>query len=356
MSFNNGVAFTSAAEIPPEPLPPKALESWTPSQFINWTVPEGFVLSDDGAYLVRGSIVVIGGAPGTGKSRSSVGLAIAGATGRDWFNVRIKARFKTLIVQNENGPFRLKSELADIKLPPDVDLDDYLRITLPPPRGLAFDDRDFLDAFQKEVESFQPSVVVIDPWNAASGGEGTKKDYRDALDAILSRLPAEADRRPVVAIVHHLRKTGANQNGRRAGRELLNELAGSYSLGGAARTVWILEPASSDPEDDRVVLTNCKANDADELSTTAWHRKNGLFAQCEEFNFDEFFSGTSKPKGISLDDVREVIESAQGIRKADLVAAIMDTTGKKKSAAYSALDRYADHITEAEEGKLWWKK
>ena len=54
-------------------------------------------------HITRGSIFIIGGAPGVGKSRAAVALAEAGATSHDWFGLKVHSRFKTLIVQNENG-------------------------------------------------------------------------------------------------------------------------------------------------------------------------------------------------------------------------------------------------------------
>ena len=81
-------------------------------------------------HVVRGSTFVIGGPPGVGKSRVSVGLAVSGATGADFFGIPVHTRFRTLIIQNENGSFRLAKEFGDL----DCDaLDDWVRICSPPP-------------------------------------------------------------------------------------------------------------------------------------------------------------------------------------------------------------------------------
>ena len=87
---------------------------WKPSKFIGFTPPDDFVLVGD-CHLVRGGLSVLGGAPGVGKSRAGIGLAIAGATGSKWMGYDVHAKFKTLILQCENGEFRLKNELTDIK-------------------------------------------------------------------------------------------------------------------------------------------------------------------------------------------------------------------------------------------------
>ena len=62
----------------PRPL----IEFKRPSELKNFVPPPGIVLIGD-CHIVRGSVFVIGGAPGVGKSRASVALAEAGATERD---------------------------------------------------------------------------------------------------------------------------------------------------------------------------------------------------------------------------------------------------------------------------------
>ena len=92
-----------------EPTPSKAetesnrfIEILSPKQIKNYEPPAGTVLVGDN-HITRGSVFVIGGSPGVGKSRSAVALAVAGATGFDWFGLKMHSRLKTLIVQNENG-------------------------------------------------------------------------------------------------------------------------------------------------------------------------------------------------------------------------------------------------------------
>jgi AAA domain len=104
---------------------------------------------------------VVGGAPGVGKSRGAVALAEAGATGYEWFGLKIPSKFKTLIVQNENGRFRLQQEFSEF----DCNLlDQYVRITPPPPYGLCFDNLDFRLQLEEQIQEFDPAIVIIDPW------------------------------------------------------------------------------------------------------------------------------------------------------------------------------------------------
>src|SRR5207253_8981595 len=74
------------------------VEFLRPSELRDYQPPEGVVLVGDN-HITRGSVSIIGGAPAVGKSRAGVALAEAGATGYDWFGLKIHSKFKTLIVQ-----------------------------------------------------------------------------------------------------------------------------------------------------------------------------------------------------------------------------------------------------------------
>lgn len=92
---------------------PSVIEFLSPSELQSYQPSAGIVLVGDN-HVTRGSVFVIGGAPGVGKSRASVALAEAGATGSEWFGFPVHSKFRTLIVQNENGRFRLKREFSEL--------------------------------------------------------------------------------------------------------------------------------------------------------------------------------------------------------------------------------------------------
>ena len=85
------------------------LPIWKPSDFTNFEPPKDFILVGD-CHLTRGGLTVIGGWPGVGKSRAALALAIAGAKCVPWMGHPVHAHFRTLIIQCDNGPFRLKTE------------------------------------------------------------------------------------------------------------------------------------------------------------------------------------------------------------------------------------------------------
>ncbi|MCB1099691.1 MAG: AAA family ATPase [Verrucomicrobiae bacterium] len=317
-------------------VPRKWFDLLSPSECREYHVPHGHVLVGD-SHVTRGDISVLAGVPGCGKSRLSVALAVAGATGADWMGLPVHARFRTLILQAENGPARLKAEFADIDTGT-CELDDWLRVTPPPIYGMPFDDPDFRLAIRDTLEAWKPGVIVLDPFNRITMDDKVK-DFRKGLDNILETLP-EGPERPAIVIVHHLRKQGG-KDGKKRGRELLSELSGSYVLGSAPRCVMILEPASSDTSDDRVVLTCAKNNNGHMGESTAWHRRNGLFQECDDFDWSEYYggSGGEPKKTVTLEHLAEVFgaDGQNVLKRKAAVQRLKDVAGIGRTAAYDAL-------------------
>ena len=325
------------------------LEFLRPSELRDYRPPEGIVLAGD-CHVVRGSVFVIGGAPGVGKSRAAVALAQAGAICADWFGLKVHVRFRTMIVQNENGRFRLQREFADLDCPA---LEDFVRVCPPPPLGLAFDRVEFQAALTAAIADFRPDVIVVDPWNAVTRDEKAK-DYLETFNAIRAVIPT-GDNAPALGIVAHTRKPKSDE--RTTGRGLLNLLAGSYVLGSVPRTVFVLQSASDDPTEDRVVWTCCKNNDGALGERTAWERRNGLFAPVADFDWTEFDPPANDRPTVTKADVAEVFQHGRrSVRKAEAVAELQERTGAGKSACYNALKldgRFARHLAESE-GLLTW--
>lgn len=341
-----------------EPEKPRRnfLEFLSPSQCRDWKMPKDFVIAGD-FHLVRGGTTVIAGFPGCGKSRLLVALAIAGATGQRWMDLEIFNPFRTMIIQAENGRARLKSEFAAIGDEYGVNLDDFIKITPPPPYGIPIGDPDFRDELRKEIEEFQPAILGFDPWNRVVRDD-KQKDYRAAIDCILDVLPEDDEKKPAPVIVAHLRKRGGNE-GRKHGRDLLQEISGSGMIGSTARSAFILEHASPSPDDDKVVFTCAKNNDGKEGASSAWHRRNGLFVPAKDFDLEEFFRGGDGGRTkIEAVDVEHALTPPT--TKKNAAAILMESTQCGHTAAYDALGkragkRFADRIEETSEGLLRWK-
>jgi RecA-family ATPase len=194
---------------PPGPL----IEFRSPLQLKDFKAAPGLELAGN-YHIVKGGVAVEGGPPGVGKSRGLLALAVSGATGNEWFGYKIHRKFKTLIVQTENGEFRLSRDFAEL----DCDaLENFIRICPPPPYGLCFQREDFRKQLAAAIADFKPDLVGFDPWNAVAR-EQDSKEYLDTFGALKSVLPL-GDDAPALIIVAHTRKPRSDE--RASGRALL---------------------------------------------------------------------------------------------------------------------------------------
>jgi hypothetical protein len=323
------------------------LDFLSPSELRDYEAPEGIVLVGDN-HITRGAVFVIGGAPGIGKSRASVALAEAGATGCEWFGNKVHSKFKTLIIQNENGRYRLKQEFAELDC---STMDEFVRVTPPPPFGLCFDRAEFRDQLSAQLNEFDPGIVIIDPWNAAARDEKTR-NYLEAFETVRSIMPA-GDKGPAIGIVAHTRKPQAGE--RASGRALLTLLAGSYVLGSIPRCVFIMQGASDDVEERRVVWTCCKNNDGELGKRSVWERRNGLFTPIHEFDWESFDYPDDDRREINPAIMSEVFDGEE-LSRTEAKNRIMEK-GFKQAAAYRALElsgRFCTHLSKTKNGMLKW--
>jgi hypothetical protein len=239
---------------------------------------------------------------------------------------------------------------------PDRDLDEWLRITPPPPYGLAFQEAGFRSALSEIIRDWKPGLVIIDPWNRAADGD-KQADYRGALDAVFACMPERPEEKPAVLIVHHMRKK-SNDAVRKHGRDLLHELAGSYQIGSAARCVFALEPASADVTDAAVVLTCCKNNDGHEGEPSAWYRQYGRFDPNPDFDMAVFLNGdgSEKGRGVAFSVVASALQGMAGETKSQAVRRLTDANVCRRTKAFQILSQYPENIVEDGDGKLWWKE
>ncbi|MDD2710721.1 MAG: AAA family ATPase [Verrucomicrobiae bacterium] len=332
---------------PPKKMPVKGkslIEFFTPSELKNFHLSKELLLVGK-SHIIMGEKFVIGGAPGVGKSRAAVGLAVAGATGKDWFGLQVHRKFKTMILQTENSQYRLKQEFTDLDC---GSLDDYVRICTPPNIGLAFEHEEFRDCLAEAISDFKPDVLVIDPWNRVAMDD-KQRDYYTAfqmIDRVLSPLEIP----PAVGIVAHTRKPKSDEHVE--GRGLLNLLSGSHMLGSVPRAVFILRSFTDDTEDDRVVWSCVKNNNGDLGEEAVWKRRNGLFDPCSDV-----VSSTRKrsKKTIEEEDIAKVFEQG-GLDRQAAIEKLMALTGYCKSTCYEVLKldgKFKDKIKE-EDGRLYW--
>jgi hypothetical protein len=324
-----------------EPL----IRAFCPSEIIARPAPEGLLLVGD-YQVTRSAMTVIGGPPGVGKSVALHELAFSGATGRPWFGLQVHRRFKTFILQNENGTLRLKREFAGRAV---NGADDFIRVTEPPECGLAFGREDFRADLRRMLADFQPDVFALDPFSNVAFGD-KKADYEDAFASILECLP-KGDLAPAIVVVAHTRKPQGDE--RKSGRSLLHLLAGSYVLTSRPRAAFIMQPACDDTEDRRVVWTCCKNNDGSMGARGCWERNGQGFVMVPDFDWDTFDGreGGGRPAKVAWEDVAEVL-GTRTLSKSRLVDALRQRCDCGPSACYRALERSSDKLTEDRNGMI----
>ena len=232
--------------------------------------------------------------------------------------------------------------------------DQFVRVCSPPPFGFAFDRLDFCDQLRREIDKFQPDVFILDPFNRLARDDKAK-DYSQAFEDLLSVLPT-GDDAPPLGIVAHTRKPRTDE--RANGRALLNLLAGSYVIGSVPRTVFVMQAASDDTIDNRIVWTCCKNNDGDLGARSAWERRNGLFVPVENFDWKTFDANGEKRRTVSLDDLDTLFEGGKRqLARNAAVGQLIEQTGLGKTACYEALKldgKFAQNLFE-QDGLLNFK-
>ena len=197
---------------------------------------------------------------------------------------------------------------------------------------------ELLSAATRAIEEFSPDVFIIDPWNRATADDKSK-DYLETFNRILSLLPT-GDKAPALGIVAHTRKPAAGE--RTNGRALLNVLAGGYALGSVPRSAFVIQHASDEPTETRVVFTCCKNNDGELGEPTAWQRCNGLFQPVDGFDWDEFHNPGEKRKGVTAEDLEAIFSDGENgwltITRGEAVNLLIERTKLGRTACYNALE------------------
>ena len=318
-----------AKKKPHKPL----IEFYSPSQLKNYVVPPDQCLVGD-FHLQRGAPSVLAGPPGCGKSRATLWLGVLGALGAgNWFGMPVRCRFKTLIIQSENGLTRLHRDFEQIQ---NLDgLDDWLRISaFSAYRGFEFANPLFRAELKAALRDFKPQLVIIDPWNACVR-DSMEKDFLEGFERLREVMAEAPD--AACLILHHLRKPRAED--RHKGRNLANLLSGSYVLVSMARSVMVMQPATDDTEDARVVFTPAKNNDGELGARTVWARKAGWFEPVTDFDLEEFdgAGGRREPK-VREEHLRDVFEDGRRWLALKTAAEeLQERAEVGRSAAYDAL-------------------
>jgi hypothetical protein len=326
-------------EVSSEPRQP-LIRFFKPSELRSFVPDEKAVLVGE-CHIMRGEVFVIGGEPGVGKSTAATELAMCGATGADWLGLAVHSRFKTLIIQNENGRYRLKQEY-DLRGFSE-EIDNHILVSDPPPFGMMISNPEFLSDIHAVIESFQPEVVLFDPWNSAAKDDRAA-DYSAAFEALRGMLPI-GPARPALGIVAHTRKPQQNEK-RTGGSALMHLLAGSYVLSSVPRAIFVMVRGTTDETDNSVVCFNPKNSNGPCAARSAWERSPAGFLSLPDFEWKEFDGGSGGRKTIRVEHLQESLGSDKWIAS-EAVKRLMKASGCGERACQIALNRggkFATHL------------
>jgi len=328
-----------SGEEPEKPREPR-IKCYTPAELRAYVPDNDIVLVGD-CHIMRGEIFVIGGEPGVGKSIAATDLAIAGAIKGNWFGLPTRSRFKTLIIQNENGRFRLRQEYEERGLKEEIE--DWILVSEPPPYGMTLNDPEFLEDIKAILESFKPDVVIFDPWNSAAKDDKLS-EYKKTFETLRTMLPIE--NKPALGIVAHTRKPQLNEK-RTGGSGLMHLLAGSYILSSMPRSVFIMLRGTSDETDDSVVFVNPKNSNGQCASRTAWERSLAGFTQILDFDWENFeAAGETERKTIQIEHIKKAL-IPHSWKRSEAVKRLMSKSECGERACQKALSetgRFANHL------------
>ena len=313
------------------------VEFYTPEEILAYEPPKDLVLVGD-CQIQRGGITVLGGAAGIGKSLATTSLAVSGATGKSWLGLPVHHKFKTLIVQAENGLYRLHKELKKLDCPQQI----YGSVKFSEPL-IDLRDPKYCKSLDNELKVFKPGCVVLDPFNSIATDD-TLAAYTEALEFIQNQFLSK-EPKPAVVIVAHPRKPKRNET-KPKGRELMHELTGSLKLTSRARCVFMLESTS---KRGLLKLTCAKNNDGEVGGESLLRFEGGQFVPETKIRLSEVQAGKKK-SGISLAQIKEILE--EPLTRKEAVSKLLELTSKSNAYALLAKDGpYSSYLVE-QGGKL----
>ncbi len=315
------------------------LKVWRCSDLLKYQPPEDASLVGDNE-IVKGyeGVVVLAGPGSSGKSLCTATLALAGARGCGyWMGRKVHRRFKTLIIQAENGVTRLKKEVAAMAdAHPELNIDDHIFFSEPPEGGLPFHRGDFRSAVRDDIARLGPDLVIIDPWSQVAT-EDAAKEVVDKLAEIRSCFPAGEDC-PGLLIVAHTKKPRPEDV--RRGRGLVYMVSGSIALPNTARCVYVLLPWCDDPEDNRVYWCCPKLNNGEMYPASVWRRKFGTFFEHDDKTNPRDFGKDGDDRQeykLTEEHLRSAFEKTPDQRSGDLVKKLKRITGCSEATAWRAI-------------------
>ncbi len=198
-------------------------EGWTYEEIMNYQIPEGAVAVEG---LLYKGLTILGGAPKAGKSFLVLNLAVAVAGGPQPVFGRFEhEKLTVLYLALEDTPGRLKKRLAPFPQGMRPQIQFITRWQSMREGGL--------QKLRERIKEMQADLVIIDTLQKFRGDIKIGANLYSTDYADLGSIKEMTDELGICTLlVHHTRKA--------TDEDILNTVAGSQGVTGAADTVWVL--------------------------------------------------------------------------------------------------------------------
>jgi hypothetical protein len=332
----------AASGTKPEEKPP--FRVWTLVELRKQEEPEGWNLVGD-YHITRGSITVLAGSPGIGKSFATLDLAIKGATGTgSWLGYSINNPFKTLIIQAENSRLRMIMDAKRVQIP--EELNEHVKILEFSWGDNSLGNSKLVDDLRKLIVEFEPDLVIFDPWNQFADDDKAK-ETKAAMDSIKYILDAAKNPPACLIVAHHRKKREGDAH---KGRQMADLISGSYVMQSNPRCVLCYVAYDPTDENDNRVVVLCpkKNNGKHKGPATAWTLCEHGFEAIADFDYKAWQDGSSEGKESKAKIRQEHLQAifANGaLTRSEAGKKLETLTTAGRSAVSEALTkRFADMI------------
>ena len=342
---------------------PDTFTVWKPSQFLQWEPPQDadIISNDEGEpILYNGSIAGLVGAPGVGKSRVALDIAIHQITGREWCGLRLsKTPRKWLFLGNENSLRRWKADLSAMYSLLNESQKTLIETNLliHAQTGTVADiDMTLSQRWTNTIQITKPDILVVDPFESTVGDGNNAGEVREAITgmkAILTSVNPDG----TLLLIHHAR-TGRAATLGAVGFDGNNFAKGSKTFTSICRLQ--INIAASDEDGSGVVVAIGKSNDAQPFKPFAalLDAKSMTYRRDNTFSLDDWktdVEGKRTGKSCTIRHVLECFKGKGSLQRKEILEMMDAATGASQRTRNQRITdaHKSDFITPSETRGEW---